>query len=68
MSTTWCFLGLLAGREIACSIRNNTGKKISEALKISGKDFILLSIGFIISLGIGMAANEHAREWLNQMF
>jgi uncharacterized membrane protein len=61
MSTTWCFMGLLAGREISLSIRK-VGQTLKDAGKMSGKDLASIILGFLISLAIGAGANEHVRE------
>ncbi|MDX1638799.1 MAG: hypothetical protein R3281_12570 [Balneolaceae bacterium] len=40
MSTTWVFIGLLAGREIAMSLRDagGKGKPLRHSLKLIGRD------------------------------
>ena len=56
MSTTWVFLGLLAGREIA--LRNLLRRKertYSRTLALVMKDFSLASIGLVISIIIALA-------------
>jgi len=51
MSTTWVFLGLLAGREIA--IRYNLSKKVpKETLKDLGMDLGKVFFGLAISIGL----------------
>ena len=51
MSTTWVFLGLLAGREIA--IRYNLSKKVpNETLKDLGMDLGKVFFGLAISIGL----------------
>ena len=59
MSTTWVFVGLLAGREIAMAVRraNNDGRTVSQAFKLARKDFTYVSIGFFISLVIAAISN-----------
>lgn len=68
ISTTWVFIGLLGGRELAISIskrrkyvKRRTAKK---AWKMIGKDVLKAFIGLIISLIIAFAANENLREQL----
>jgi len=58
MSTTWVFIGLIAGREIAIAIRGAGDRTIKEALIVSRKDFLCCLLGFLISLCIGLAANQ----------
>jgi len=51
MSTTWVFLGLLAGREIA--VRYNLDKTVSSAtLKNVGMDLAKVFFGLLISIGL----------------
>ena len=69
MSTTWCFVGLLAGREISLAIRKTSGSKsVRQALKLSGKDLAAVTFGFIASILIGMGANKHVREMMAKAF
>lgn len=66
ISTTWVFIGLLGGRELAISIsktRKAVKKRNSKrAWKMIGKDVGKALIGLIISLIIAFAANENLRE------
>lgn len=61
MSTTWVFLGLLAGREIAMSLllRNRPTR---EAVVVAAKDFGKASIGLAVSvaLALGIPALQRA--------
>lgn len=68
MSTTWCFVGLLAGREIAIAIRKTGEKSLKEAFTISVKDLAAVSFGFVASILIGMGANQHVREMMSKAF
>ncbi|MTI30851.1 hypothetical protein [Xanthovirga aplysinae] len=65
MSTTWVFLGLLAGREVAISLSKKRAKKRSKSLvksfKMMSKDFAIASVGLIISLILALAINEDVR-------
>jgi hypothetical protein len=54
MSTTFCFIGLLCGRELAISTMNKD-YKLKYVFPIIGKDFIKLSFGLGVSIGIVMA-------------
>lgn len=62
MSTTWCFVGLLAGREIAFAIRKVGNQNMKNALSLSAKDLAAVILGFAISLIVGIGANEVVRE------
>ena len=52
MSTTWLFVGMLAGREIAMT--QVLKKKQREGLVGVGWDFVRLVIGLIISVGVAI--------------
>lgn len=54
MSTTWVFLGLLAGREIALTLFTNKPKPYANTMKLVGKDIVRASIGLLISLIIAL--------------
>ncbi|MGK7391483.1 MAG: hypothetical protein ACNS60_14100 [Candidatus Cyclobacteriaceae bacterium M2_1C_046] len=68
ISTTWVFIGLLGGRELAISISKNRKKtkkrSTKKAFKMIGKDVLKALIGLIISLIIAFAANENLRNQL----
>ncbi len=49
MSTTWVFIGLLAGRELAMRTRLD-GKPSMETLKDVGMDFGKITLGLVISI------------------
>lgn len=63
MSTTWLFLGIIGGREIAISLaRTKKGKKHrKKAGKMIFKDFSYAAIGLIISVALAAAANPSIR-------
>lgn len=52
MSTTWVFLGLLAGREIVLHIVTRQDRPYLETFRTIGKDVILATLGIAISLFI----------------
>ena len=54
MSTTWVFVGLLCGRELAISTMNKE-YKFKYVFPIIGKDFIKMVFGLSISVGIVLA-------------
>lgn len=64
LSTTWVFLGIIGGREIAISlIRRKTGKQHKKkALRMVGKDFSYAMIGLFISIALASGANEGIRN------
>jgi hypothetical protein len=66
MSTTWVFIGLLAGRELARSLSGvNEKRGIIDAIKVSLKDLSYVSIGLIVSLILAIITNDAFRKaWL----
>lgn len=50
MSTTWVFLGLLAGREIILHIVTKRDKPYLETFRHVGKDVLLASLGITVSV------------------
>ncbi len=59
LSTTWVFIGLLAGREIAMSITDSKGKgrPIGQSFRLIFKDASYALIGLVISIFIAIAIN-----------
>ena len=60
MSTTWVFIGLLGGRELAMAFRGASGGTVKEAAKLMGRDLLYTTIGLIVSLIIAAAVNPSA--------
>ncbi len=71
MSTTWLFIGLLGGRELAISItrrRPEKRKKASRrAIRIIFKDMLFALIGLLISIVLALAINDEIRNEMLQM-
>ena len=61
MSTTWVFLGLLAGREIALSILLRH-RPLREAALIAGKAGIGLAVSVSLALGLPMLLSARHRD------
>jgi phosphate/sulfate permease len=61
MSTTWCFVGLLAGRELSMAIRKAGSNTLGDAFQMSLKDLLSVCFGFIVSLIWGAMANKYPR-------
>ncbi len=63
MSTTWVFLGIIGGREIAISLaRNKKGKKHrKKAGRMIFKDFSYAMIGLFVSIALAAGANSSIR-------
>ncbi len=58
MSTTWVFIGLLGGREVAMSIRKAGHHSVSMAFRLLIKDFTYALVGLIISIAIAIGVND----------
>ena len=54
MSTTWVFLGLLAGREVAMTLQNR-GRNLRETAKLVGLDAFKAFTGLVVSVLLAMA-------------
>ncbi len=64
MSTTWVFLGVMGGREIAINLarkKAGTNHKV-KALKLIGKDFLYALIGLLVSVILAAGANKGIRD------
>lgn len=71
MSTTWVFIGLLAGREIAMSFTDarGKGKPLTTSLKLVGKDAGYALFGLAVSIALAMAINpDITTDILNYFF
>jgi hypothetical protein len=70
LSTTWVFLGIIGGREIAINLsRKKSGKTHKvKALKSIGRDFSYATIGLIISIVLATGANPIIRKDIADYF
>ncbi len=66
MSTTWVFLGLLAGREIGMSIMDavGVGKPLPKVIKIIFKDLSYALFGLLVSILLAISINADVRNEL----
>ncbi|HMB98115.1 MAG TPA: hypothetical protein VKM36_06500, partial [Balneolaceae bacterium] len=66
MSTTWVFIGLLAGREVAMSIteKSGNGKPMKHTFKLIVKDAGYAMIGLLVSIILAVAINPVIYEEL----
>lgn len=66
MSTTWVFLGLLAGRELAINLTRARAERRSmrEVRRLIGKDLLYVSFGLAVSIVIAAAVNPKIAETL----
>jgi len=64
MSTTWVFLGLLAGRELSLALRgvSEDQRSVGAATKLVVRDAGFAMIGLLVSLVIACTTNETVRE------
>jgi phosphate/sulfate permease len=73
MSTTWVFIGLLAGRELAIALAKskNVEKRrgnIFKALYLTRKDIFKASVGLLVSLVLALIINEGVRKEFLALF
>ncbi|MEM6732192.1 MAG: hypothetical protein AAF658_11595, partial [Myxococcota bacterium] len=69
MSTTWVFIGLLAGRELAMMwTRTSPDARLPGVMKLIGKDVLLASIGLIVSIALAFGINSSFREQVLELF
>ncbi|WP_198597289.1 hypothetical protein [Gracilimonas amylolytica] len=68
MSTTWVFLGLLAGRELGISIMDNKemGRPLSKVFIMAFKDLSYALIGLAVSIILAVSINNDVRRELLQ--
>jgi len=71
ISTTWVFIGLLGGRELAISFMKKNKeareKGIRKSFKMLGKDALYAAIGLIISIILALSINEQMRKQVLEM-
>ncbi|HET8859901.1 hypothetical protein [Marivirga sp.] len=72
ISTTWVFIGLLGGREVAIAISKKRHKKriknIRRASKIVGRDFLYATIGLILSVLLAIGVNKKFQDQIVSEF
>ncbi|MGK0359194.1 MAG: hypothetical protein ACI9U2_001495 [Bradymonadia bacterium] len=66
MSTTWVFIGLLAGREISLAARKSAdnGRTVKLAVRMAAWDLTKVTAGFVVSIGVAALANDNFRAGL----
>jgi len=67
MSTTWVFIGLLGGRELAIALAKSKKLKkrkarLVRAYRLASNDVIKAGIGLLISLILALIINDGVRE------
>lgn len=71
MSTTWVFIGLLGGRELALylMLRHRTARHpLPVLIKMIGRDILFAGIGLLVSLIIAVAVNPDIQAYLLGIF
>lgn len=70
MSTTWVFIGLLAGREIAMTFTDarGKGKPLRKSLKLISKDVGYALIGLAVSIALAVAINPEIDDEIISYF
>lgn len=68
MSTTFVFIGLLAGREIAMRLRRDSDRSWSRVFKLVGKDISKVSLGLGVSILLALVINPTVRNEVAQKF
>lgn len=62
MSTTWVFVGLLTGRELAIATVHRASYKLGYVFPLIGKDFLKMMIGLAISVALVVGVNYIVEE------
>lgn len=57
MSTTWIFLGFLAGREFGITITDFSMEKLMKGFKMMGWDLLMAFLGFVVSVAALLVQN-----------
>jgi hypothetical protein len=58
MSTTWVFIGLLGGRELAMALRRTANNSVKKSAGLMIKDFSFALFGLFISIAIAVGVND----------
>ncbi|MGB0165919.1 MAG: hypothetical protein ACPF8V_03590 [Luteibaculum sp.] len=69
LSTTWVFLGVLGGREIAINIlrKKDGNRHVKRSIRIVLKDVLYALIGLAVSILLALAVNpEIQRAWIGE--
>lgn len=70
MSTTWVFLGLLGGRELAIQLskHSKTNRPMPKTVQLIFRDLGFATIGLVISVALAAAINPGLRESIMDVF
>jgi len=66
MSTTWVFIGLLAGREISMKVSGfrKGPVKLKKTFSLIGKDILYVGIGLLVSIILAVSVNKTIQQEL----
>ncbi len=64
MSTTWVFIGLLSGRELAMTWMRANNRTMKKTLRLITKDLASVTIGLLVSIALALAVNDAFRREL----
>jgi hypothetical protein len=66
MSTTWIFLGLLGGRELAMQLskKSDTQRTMASTVRMILRDIGFATIGLVISVLLAIAVNTNIQQEL----
>lgn len=64
MSTTWVFVGLLSGRELAMTWTRANNRTMRETFRMITRDLFFVTVGLIVSVILALAVND---AFLNQV-
>ncbi|PRY15004.1 phosphate/sulfate permease [Pontibacter ummariensis] len=69
MSTTWVFVGLLAGRELGMRLRaQDSSQKFAKTFGLIGRDIASVTVGLIISVILAVAINPVIQDEIIAFF
>ena len=68
MSTTWVFLGILGGRELAMALRKTGKSKLNKSVGLISKDVFLAMLGLALSIILAIVVNPSIREGMFDLF
>lgn len=64
MSTTWVFVGLLAGRELAVSLAGSSGRSAGDVWGLVKGDLVKVTVGLLVSVLLALIINPVMRASL----
>jgi phosphate/sulfate permease len=67
MSTTWVFIGLLAGREIAMRLRKNSKRSWKLVFRLVARDLLKVALGLGVSIVLALWINPTVRQEVAEM-